>query len=64
MSFRLSKCETCTKFKNLNKAPWAVCNKHPDYIPDKYFQVDIDAKSSVCENYEYNPKWSEKYDNG
>ena len=64
MSFKLSKCATCKKYKLLDEAPWAVCNKYPEFIPPKYFQNTIDSdKSSECPDYEYNPDWRNKGDN-
>ncbi|WP_294410567.1 hypothetical protein [uncultured Ruminococcus sp.] len=60
MSFILSKCATCKKYKLIDESPWAICDIYPEEIPDKYYQLDIDKENVTCPNYEYNPDWNKK----
>jgi len=58
MSFTLSKCATCKKYKLIDQSPWAVCDIYPKEIPDYYYQLDIDKETVKCNYYEYNPDWN------
>ena len=63
MSFKLSKCATCKKYKLIDESPWVICDTYPEEIPDKYYQLDIDKEPVECPDYEYNPDWRNKGEN-
>ena len=59
MSFKISKCATCKKYKLIDEAPWSICDKYTDCIPSKLLQNTVDSTENIdCDEYEYNPKWN------